>query len=156
MIVVVSVCDFGLLTIPILGFDGGANGARTGAGVGIRVGVTVGTGAGVGVGVGGGLDGGGLGGGGLDGGGLLGGIQFLTALALFACPGAAVPVVRVSDSPPTESVVEAWIVSVPPADDVIVAEHAPLTVVHPLPPTNDPTEPDRSANPTDVPFGAAT
>ncbi len=97
----------------------------------------------------------GVGGGGGDGGGV-GGIQFLPALPLFACPGAAVPVVRVRERPPTESDIEARTVSAPPADDVIVAVQAPPVVVQLLPPTNEPTEPERSAKLTAVPFGAAT
>src|SRR5581483_706800 len=154
---VVSDWFFGLFTIAIFGRDGGVNGAgflAGGAGVVGAGGVNVCTGGDGGIGVVGVV---GVGGGGDGGdGGVVGGIQFLPALPLFACPGAAVPVVRVRERPPTESDVEAWTVSAPPAVDVIVAVQAPPVVVQPLPPTNEPTEPERSAKLTAVPFGAAT
>jgi len=161
---VVRVWFFGLLTIPIFGRDGGANGAcffAAGAAAAGAGGVNVCVGGGVGVGVEGGVGGGvgvegGVGGGDGGDGGDDGGIQFFTALPLFAWPGADVPVVRVSDLPPTGSVVDACTVSVPPADEVIVAAQDPAVVVQLDPPTNDPTEPERSAKLTDVPFGAAT
>src|SRR5215208_3759838 len=78
------------------------------------------------------------------GGGGGGDSQSLVALPLFACPGAACPVVRVMVTPPTTTVVEACIVSVPPTADVVVTVHAPATVVQVFGPTNEPTEPASS------------
>src|SRR5215217_400600 len=84
-------------------------------------------------------------------------IHCFVALALFACPGAGVPVVRVSSTPPTDSVVVACIVSRPGFGDVITIGHvpAPFEIVQVLPAVNEPTCAPTNAKFTTVPFGAA-
>src|SRR3954451_5124282 len=83
--------------------------------------------------------------------------QFLIALSPFAWPGAAVPVVRVSERVPTARVVVADIVSSPGFVDVVsmVQVPAPLAIVHWFPATKEPTCAPTYANVTTVPFGAS-